>query len=365
MTLRKRLFLSVGAILLIVAAVNFALSQWAAGHYLDKASAYFHARVEVAKESLAPPLSRAEEAREVLTFIDRLGVQFREKLSFGLLGAMVLSFGIALVLLARLSKRMVRPIVQLARASEQLGEGRYEGLTLPRVEGRQDEIAALAHSFGGMVEALRDREKTRGVLNKVLSKEIAEELLRRGSLELGGEERVVTMLFSDIRGFTALSETLEPAALIALLNSYMTEMCRAIDETGGVVDKFVGDEIMALYGAPVAIENPAVRAVEGALQMLERLRRWNGGHAPPFTVGIGVHTGRVLSGNMGAENRLNYTVIGANVNLAARICGVAEPMQVLLSEATWREVEGRFRARALPPRPLKGVGQEVVLYALE
>lgn len=290
------------------------------------------------------------------------------KISLTLLWVALLLLILALLLLARISKNITKPITLLALASEEIGDGKYEGLHLPPTEGRHDEVTILTESFGKMVVSLQEREKIRGVLNKVVSKEIATEVLR-GAVELGGEERTLTMLFSDIRGFTPLSETMTPPTLIALLNTYMTRMCRIVDQTHGVVDKFVGDEIMALYGAPLELANHAEKAVEAALLMLQDLRQWNQekpASVPQITIGIGIHTGIAFSGNMGAENRLNYTVVGANVNLAARLCSAALPMQVLISEATYNQLPnpGRFPFQKLSPITLKGIDHPVPIYGI-
>ncbi|MBI3900610.1 MAG: adenylate/guanylate cyclase domain-containing protein, partial [Chlamydiia bacterium] len=273
---------------------------------------------------------------------------------------------IAMLLLARISKRLTTPITQLAKASEEIGKGKYENLELHKIESRQDEIGILSHSFEKMAASLRDREKIRGVLNKVVSKEIASKILE-GNVELGGEERRITMLFSDIRGFTPLSETMSPQQLIGLLNTYMTHMCAIIDETHGVVDKFVGDEIMALYGAPLDLKEHADQAIEGAMQMMIQLQDWNRNRGEPhLSIGIGIHTGSVFAGNMGAADRLNYTVVGANVNLAARLCSAAQPMQILISEETYHALADphRFPLHPLPPMLLKGIDTPVAVYEL-
>lgn len=312
-------------------------------------------------------LTPEEEANSLTRFFTKLRAGLVRKISLNQLVTVLLSLSIALLLLGRISKRITHPITLLANASEEISKGHYENLDLPRVEKRDDEVAVLVHSFENMVVSLRDREKIRGVLNKVVSKEIAEEILKN-QIVLGGEERVVTMLFSDIRGFTHLSEGISPTVLIGMLNEYMTRMCRLIDQTKGVVDKFVGDEIMALYGAPLPLENPSVKAIEAALLMLDDLKKWNEELKKRgkliFEIGIGIHTGLVLSGNMGAENRLNYTVIGANVNLAARLCSAAGPMQILISEEVWQEpeVQQKFTCRKLAPLSLKGIERPVSVY---
>lgn len=219
-----------------------------------------------------------------------------------------------------------------------------------------------------MVVALQDREKIRGVLNKVVSKEIASKILS-GNIELGGEERRLSMLFSDIRGFTSLSENMPPKKLIELLNAYMTRMCLIVDEKHGVVDKFVGDEIMALYGAPIDMANHTEQAIESGLLMIKDLQQWNQERPKEaqITVGIGIHTGVACAGNMGSEDRLNYTVVGANVNLAARLCAAAEPMQILVSEESYKNLKdpSKFNFKKLTPISLKGIDYPVSVYEVK
>lgn len=328
--------------------------------------AYFANTIPIGQLNFTLLISEAEK-----NLIPNLFTGVRQKLvtelSYNMLMLALLLLLFALFLLARISKTLTKPITQLALASEEIGTGKYEGLKLPDVANRSDEVAILTSSFEKMAASLMDREKIRGVLNKVVSKEIAGAILS-GSIELGGEERELTMLFSDIRGFTPLSETMDAAQLIALLNSYMTRMCRVIDATHGVVDKFVGDEIMALYGAPLPFEDHADKALESAWLMLQDLREWNAERKgkKEITVGIGLHTGSAFAGNMGAENRLNYTVVGANVNLAARLCSAALPMQILLSKACAQALKepSRFTLQKLTPISLKGIEEPVEVYEL-
>jgi class 3 adenylate cyclase len=329
---------------------------------------YIPAAIDL-KELQLIVLTPEAQANALTHFLTDVRHAMSQKISLNLLAAAVVSLILALFFLGRTSKRITSPIVQLSAASEELGKGKYDGLVLPNLGKRRDEVAVLTHSFQKLVMALRDRDKIRGVLNKVVSKEISEEILK-GKIELGGEERTITMLFSDIRGFTHFSENLDPRILIGMLNDYMTQMCRIIDETRGVVDKFVGDEIMALYGAPLELDQHAIHALEAAQRKIACLREWNENRKLegqfPFEIGIGIHTGLVLAGNMGAENRLNYTVIGANVNLASRLCSQAKPMQVLVSEETWKMpgVREKFRFNDLPPLTLKGIDVPVKAYEL-
>jgi class 3 adenylate cyclase len=308
-----------------------------------------------------------KEATAIAHFLGTIQDRVNLAFSLNLMGAALLSMIIAFLLLNKIAQRITHPITLLSNAFGQLERGEYEEIVLPELGKRKDEVAVLTHSFEKMVSSLQDRDRIRGVLNKVVSKEISEEILKH-NIELGGEERTLTMLFSDIRGFTHFSENLQPRLLVSVLNAYMTRMCRIIDETKGVVDKFVGDEIMALYGAPLALMEHASKGVEAALLMIQDLRQWNEERKksgePLFEVGIGVHTGIVCTGNMGAENRLNYTVVGANVNLAARLCSAAAPMQILISKETAEmpDVRGKFQLKELPPITLKGIDHLVSVY---
>ncbi len=312
-------------------------------------------------------LTPIEEATATSRFLTSLSEMTAEKVTFTLLGAALFSFLIAIFLLNRISKKITDPIATLSKAAETLGTGSYADLVLPQIRHRQDEVAVLAHSFEGMVSALKDRDKVRGLLSKVVSKEISQKILEQ-NIELSGEEKVVTLLFSDIRNFTHLAEGLSPHVLIEILNAYMTRMCRIVDDTHGVVDKFIGDAIMTLYGAPVALDLHAVQAIEAALRMMEDLSIWNSERKKQnfttFEIGIGIHTGIVYTGNMGAENRLNYTAIGSNVNEASRLCSVAKAMQILISEETLKSsgVEERFQVQKLEPVNLKGIQNPVQVY---
>lgn len=314
-------------------------------------------------------LTPSAEFNQIPLLMKKLGEKLEKKISINLLVSGFIGLMIALIILSRLSKRITQPIAQLAHAAEEIGQGKYEGVVFPDIKGRKDEVAIFSDSFKKMVAALADREKIHGVLNKVVSTEIAAEILQ-GSVELGGEERVVTLLFSDIRNFTHLSNTLHPKEVIEMLNDYMTTMCQEIDKTQGVVDKFVGDEIIALYGAPLMVKDHADQAVKAAIAMIYSLKEWNKKRLQTgkavLEIGIGLHTGVVCSGNMGAANRLNYTVIGANVNLASRLCGAALPMQIVLSKETKAAlVEGRdYGIRSIPPLALKGFDQPIEVFEI-
>lgn len=276
---------------------------------------------------------------------------------------------LVLIFIGRIGYTIIYPITKLANATEDVVAGKYGEVTLPDMGKRQDEVAILTRSFGAMVSGLQEREKIRGVLDKVVSKDVADEILAT-QIHLGGEDRIVTMLFCDIRGFTSITAQLAPQKTIELLNACMTKVSRVIEGEGGIIDKYVGDEVMAIFGAPTSHPDHALRAVSTGILILETMKKWNqervAAGLTPIQMGMGIHTGLVVAGNMGAEDRLNYTVLGSNVNLAARLCQAAKPDQLIISEATLGEpnIKESFYYKSLAPITLKGFTGEIQTYEI-
>jgi adenylate cyclase len=246
---------------------------------------------------------------------------------------------IALILLAR---SVTRPIFALARRVRRIEAGDYgQGLA---VTG-QDEIGQLAGSINRMAAGLAEKEKVCSLLGKVVSHEIAEESLSK-TIALVGEERVVAVLFADIKGFTSLCENLAPKAVLPLLNRYLSEITEVIERHHGVVDKYTGDSVMALFGAPLSRPGDAGNAIATALAIQSTIAALNTKNLAQgmfaIEAGIGVDTGLVVAGNLGSQNRLNYTVIGDSVNLSARLEGLTRRYHVpnIVSEATRRDAPG-------------------------
>lgn len=278
---------------------------------------------------------------------------------------------IVLFTLHRISKRITGPISKLASVTHDVAEGKLEGIELPEPpKGKSDEVSTLISSFDQMIIGLQEKEKVKGVLNKVVSPAIAQEITK-GAIHLGGEERKVTVLFGDIRNFTRMSASKDPAQVVEMLNTCMTKVSHEVDAFGGVIDKYVGDEVMALFGAPIEKEDSALNAALSALKMVEVLKEWNSQRAqdgyPPVEMGFGIHTGNVLVGNMGAENRLNYTVIGGNVNFANRLCSAAQPMEILISKETLSEphVQESLIVEECPPIKVKGYDEAFIVYRVK
>jgi class 3 adenylate cyclase len=196
---------------------------------------------------------------------------------------------------------------------------------------------------------------------------VAADIAQQGeAIRPGGERRPTTVLFSDIRGFTAIAEGMGPDAIAQFLSEYFTEMVEVIFEHGGTLDKFIGDAIMALWGAPIAHTDDPDRALRAALGMqraVARLNeRWASQGRPEIGVGIGINHGEVFAGNIGSHRRLEYTVIGDAVNVAARLCAEASPGEILVSEPLLRVVRDQVNCEYLPEMALKGKAQVVQVY---
>lgn len=280
-----------------------------------------------------------------------------------LAGIFALGTAIAIACAVFVARRVTRPVRLLATGAQELAEGRYmpiEGVT------QKDELGRLAQSFNTMIKGLAERDRVRAVLGKVVSPAVAEELLSR-RIELGGEERQASVLFSDIRGFTSLSEHLPPAELLALLNAYFGRMSMEVDGHGGVVDKYIGDAVMALFGVPLAHDDDPARAVACALDMCSALTELNERFAargwPRLAIGVGIHSGLVVAGNMGSESRWNYTVLGDAVNLASRLEGLCKVYgaSIVVSRATRAACPG-IAFRELDRVGVKGRAEAVEIH---
>ncbi|MEP7156081.1 MAG: adenylate/guanylate cyclase domain-containing protein [Betaproteobacteria bacterium] len=250
----------------------------------------------------------------------RDGLHPYDSLQVVLLFLAAIGLGISLFGSVRIARRISRPVSALAAAARQVAGGNYVGVA-PEVKRQDDEIGELATAFDNMSRGLAERDRIRDLLGKVASPEVAEQLLRQ-NIELGGEERQVTVMFTDIRDFTELCETMSPHSSLTLLNRYLERISGVIDRYEGVIDKYTGDGVMALFGAPVARVDDPERAMLAALEINRQVLALGEELArerlPNPLVGIGINTSRVIAGNIGTASRLNYTVLGDGVNLAAR-----------------------------------------------
>lgn len=284
-------------------------------------------------------------------------------LLIGLFSTVVVMVIVVALILAR---RLTGPILALVQACLRVGRGSLdEHVTV----NTSDETRVLADSFNEMILGLRDRAFVRETFGRYMSTQVSEAILS-GDLKLGGERRMVTLLMSDIRSFTSLSETMQPEDLVGFLNRYFETMVDCIVQNEGVVDKYMGDAILAVYGAPIPNENHARCAALTALQMREHLRRFNDeliaeGHQP-IRIGIGINTGEVIAGNIGSEVRMEYTVIGDAVNATQRIEDLTKEVQtdILISDTSYASLANDFVVGASHQTILRGRSQESLIYPL-
>jgi class 3 adenylate cyclase len=211
------------------------------------------------------------------------------------------------------------------------------------------------------------RREMRAMLQKYLSYNLVEELLKDPKkIQLGGSRQKVTVLFSDISGFTKLLSAVDPEKVVAILNEYLTEMTNIVFSNGGMVDKFVGDAVIGIFGAPTATEGDTVRAVRTAVEMQKRLRMLQNGWKRSFRevieARIAVNTGEVILGNIGSPQRMDYTAIGEAVNIASRLQSIAELGTVVVSKSTYGEVKECVKAKRLGKVSLKGVPGPITVY---
>ncbi|MFH0947542.1 MAG: adenylate/guanylate cyclase domain-containing protein [Elusimicrobiota bacterium] len=259
---------------------------------------------------------------------------------------------------------MVKPINIMATAARRIGDGDLDQKIVIR---RNDELGELGRTFNEMIKGLKDRDFIRDTFGRYVSKPVAKAILN-GRLKLGGERKRATVLFSDIRDSTSLSEELPPEDVVEFLNEYFAEMVSVIIKYEGTVDKFIGDEILAVFGTPISHSDDAKRAVFAAIEMQQKLKIFNAKRKmngkEEISIGIGVNTGELVAGNIGSEVRMEYTVIGDTVNLTSRIEALNKQFgtQILIGEDTYKEVSEVIVARELPSFEVKGREKKIKVY---
>ncbi|MBI4801256.1 MAG: HAMP domain-containing protein [Elusimicrobia bacterium] len=261
---------------------------------------------------------------------------------------------------------MLRPLPVLAQATLEVGKGCLDVQVNFKMK---DEIGQLAQAFNRMVAGLREKEMIRSTFGRYMSKEVVDGFLNgKVSLELGGELKEMSILMSDIRDFTELSEKLPPHDVVQLLNRYFTEMVQAIGAHGGTVDKFIGDAILAVFGWPLYRQDHAKLAVTAALEMKERLAVLNGALVKegrkPIAIGIAIHTGKAVAGNIGSLEKVQYTVIGDTVNLASRMESANKDYgtDLIVSRPVYLATSGYFDFQDIGEKPVRGRTEAVHIY---
>ncbi|UTC75563.1 HAMP domain-containing protein [Treponema sp. OMZ 792] len=283
------------------------------------------------------------------------------------LSIIVLSFSVVFVWF--FSKSISRPVKSLALAADEIKQGNYE---IDLKAKTKDELGLLTTSFVEMGKGLAERERLKDSFGRFINKEIAE-LAAKGKLALGGETKETTIFFSDIRSFTSISEKMDPAEVVEFLNEYMTLMVDCVNKTNGAVDKFIGDAIMAVWGAPTSTGNPkedALNCLRAALKMRAALIFFNRGRGgdkkPIIRIGCGINSGAVVAGQIGSHERMEYTVIGDAVNTASRVEALNKPMgtDILITEHTYNLVKDHVVVEEMPSVTVKGKAKPLRVFAL-
>lgn len=227
--------------------------------------------------------------------------------------------------------------------------------------------AAIAIQNARLASIIKREEQTRAQISRLIPPSVVEQVVKGElKLEKGGRLSEITMLYSDIRGFTAMSDGRPPEEVVNTLNEYFEVMVEVLFRYSGTLDKFVGDEIIGLFGAPIPLADQEFKAVACALDMLRSLEEFNhtrqAENQPPIHIGIGVNTGKVITGAIGSTRALQYTAIGDAMNVASRLVSLAKPGEIIISDVTYRRIADRINAEPLPPVRVKGKAEEMQIY---
>jgi len=231
----------------------------------------------------------------------------------------------------------------------------------------KDEVTELASAFDNMTEGLKERDKVKNLFNKFHGSSVTDDLMK-GDLSLGGSSKDVVIFFSDIRGFTAFSEKRPPEEVVEMLNEYFGVMVGIINKNHGVVDKFIGDAIMAVWGAPKSSEKDAHHAVTACLEMRKALEELNvkklARNQPAINIGMGLHSGLAISGTIGSNERMEYTVIGNTVNTGSRIEASTKAFgaDLLISDTVLERVGEDFKTEYVGAAEVKGRSEPLKLF---
>jgi adenylate cyclase len=286
-----------------------------------------------------------------------------KKNSYFILG---LALSISFFLTFLFSQTLTSPIEKLLGLTKEIAHGNFDIVARDIVKSH-DEVGFLAKAFDDMTVGLKERDKIKNLFNKFHGTSVTEELLK-DEIKLGGKKKTVTVFFSDIRGFTDFSEGHTPEEVVSMLNEYFEVMVHIINIHGGVVDKFIGDAIMAIWGVPHAKEDDIFKAVTACLEMRMALNELNKDRIErgltPIKIGMGLHTGEAISGQIGSSERMEFTVIGDAVNTASRIESSTKSFgtDLLLSNAVVEQLAGHFLIEKAGEAIVQGKTDALVLY---
>ena len=273
---------------------------------------------------------------------------------------------IAIVMALITGRRLAKPVAAVARAASRVAAGDFAVRIPTRAAGGKNEVAEMGHAFNRMAadlgsyrERLVHETRARENLSRFMSPEVVETIVRGDrALALGGERKEITILFADVVSFTRLTERLEPERVVAILNELFTIITEIVFQHGGIIDKFIGDAAMALWGAPEAQPDGPLRAAQAADAIARWLEvgnaRWRKELGHDVELAMALHTGVAVVGNIGSEKRMEYTAIGSAVNICARLEQIAQPQQILLTRDTRDRLQGAFETVSLGHVALRG-----------
>jgi class 3 adenylate cyclase len=292
------------------------------------------------------------------------------RMALGFINGFIVSMIYIMFYLRWTNASITRPINEIVREMKNMTKGKPSHYAVVRTK---DEIGKLGEGFNRMVDGLREREKIKSLFGQYLTREISDEILN-GHVDLGGDLYNATILFADIRNFTSISEKMTPKEVVDFLNSYLSGMIDVIIANNGIIDKFMGDGILAVFGVPVSSEDHAESGIKAALAMNEKLDELNRERSAsgqfPIKIGIGVHSGPVIGGNLGNSNKLEYTVIGDTVNVASRIENLTKRYEssLIISGTTYEEISPQMKKKvnmkAIANAEIRGKAKPLTLYSL-
>jgi len=293
-------------------------------------------------------------------------VQILEHLKSTTISLVVIFMAVGIWLTFLVSSNLTRPLQEIIQVLRRVRNGHFENKV--RVTSN-DEIGYTGDVINEMTEGLKERDFVKETFGKYVTKEIRDEILA-GNVSLDGELKEVTVLFADLRNFTPMVETTPPKEVVKIINGYFKEMDEAIRQHNGLVLQYIGDEIEAVFGAPIFREDHPHMAMQAALEMRKRLQKVNDALRqrgyPALAHGIGIHTGHVVAANIGSPDRLSYALIGDTVNLASRLQGLNKQFStdIIISAATRDRINGHFSLKELPATRVKGKSEAIQIFTL-
>jgi adenylate cyclase len=282
-----------------------------------------------------------------------------KQIKYFILVLTIIMLGVAIFLALIFARVVTNPVQSLKGGFAKVQEGNFDFRLTECKASSKNEMQMIIKAFNTMVNSLKEKERIKDAFGKYVSKQILEKITTE-SINLGGETKEVTILFSDIRGFTKMSEKMQPQEIVDFLNNYFSKMVEAIFKYEGIVDKFIGDGIMAIFGAPIYHPDDPKRAIAAALEMNAGLSDFNAQRnmrgLEPINIGIAVHTGDCLVGNIGTKDKMEFTAIGDTVNLTSRMESLNKQFHtnIIISERTYEYVKDFIEVRILPKTRIRG-----------